>query len=109
MAAVRKGYINAARTRVRKYPFNLLTPGDYLEPYPWEDRDRVRYAMLKWNAEKGVRLTISRYPNGSPENNDPHIIVGWPKGEEGQPRGVLVNTKTPTERQTAKVPKPAKK
>lgn len=86
MAAVRKGYINAARTRVRKYPFNLLTPGDYLEPYPWDERDRVRYAMLKWNAEQGVRLTISRYPNGSPENTDPHIIVGWPVGEEGKPR-----------------------
>lgn len=77
---VKRGYIPVARSRARKYPFNILKEGDYLDGFAWEERDRVKYAMQKWNRDTGGCLTISRYPNGSPDRPEPYVVVGWKKG-----------------------------
>lgn len=76
---IKRGYIPVKRTRTRKYPFDKLKEGDYLSHFPWEDRDKVKYAMQKWNRDTQGKLHMSRYPTGSEEIKEPHVIVGWPK------------------------------
>ena len=79
-AVVKRGYVKAPIARKRKYPFNLLKEGDYLDFFPLEVAEKVKYAMQKWNRDKGGVLHMSRYPNGSPDNEAPHVVVGWPQG-----------------------------
>lgn len=80
---IKRGYIKATGpSRRTKYPFAALKePGEYLaDPFPWEDLQRVRYALQKFNKsrEAGKKLHMSRYPDGSDEHNFPHVLVGWP-------------------------------
>jgi len=83
---IKKGYIPVDKSRKRKYPFHLLKEGDYLSYFEWEERDRVKYAMQKFNRDTGGCLHLSRYPDGSPERKTPYVTVGWKKGDKPRSR-----------------------
>lgn len=78
---VKRGYIKATGPiRRTKYPFaSLKGPDEYLaDPFPWAERERVRYALQKFNKKMGRKLHMSSYPDGSEEHPEPHVLVGWP-------------------------------
>ncbi len=90
---VKRGYIPVAKTRARKYPLHLLKEGEYLDYFKWEEKDRVKYAVQKYNRDNNACLHVSRYPNGNDAHKFPHVIVGWAKG--AKPRKSVTDKKNP--------------
>ena len=72
------GFVPARPYRSRSYPFELLAPGEQLDPpFPIADLARVKFAMARWNKKNpGALMMINSYPKGSAEVKDPHFIVG---------------------------------
>lgn len=84
----RSGYIkapNPAAEARRKYPFDTLKPGEELYPaYPWEDRLRLKAAVLRWNRMNQGVLHVSMYPEKTEKYGAPCAVVGYPEGETYQ-------------------------
>ena len=98
----RAGYIKApnplAEAR-RKYPFDRLSVGEMLDPpYPWEERHRVKAAVLRWNRLNRAALHVSFYPEGFQDSGSPCVVVGWPED------GVFVEPKPRKRYKQASVP-----
>ena len=88
---IKKGYVALAKSRREilsgKYPFSLLTEGDYVDPpYPLAELDRVRSAVRHFNRTRGACLHVNVHTEGL-NGNGPCVQVGWPKG------GKVVKTK----------------
>ncbi len=85
--SVKKPYIKAGPEKRRKYPFDQIEEGGYLDPpFKWEDANRVKYAMQKWNHTHKACLHMSRYPKGTAAHPEPHVVVGWAAGEVYRPK-----------------------
>jgi len=78
---ISKGYVSVATPRRSKYPFALIKEGEFItQPFPWSDLKKVGYSVAAWNRSRKACLRINKFPDGTPENPNPHFFVGWPEG-----------------------------
>lgn len=72
------GFTPTRTYRSRKYPLELLAPGEMLDPpFPMSEMARVKFAVQRWNKQNpDSQVSINFYPIGTSELKEPHFVVG---------------------------------